>query len=145
VETPDFERCVVGFTDRTFEEQSLILRHIFGSQEALWARHLDGWSARRFEEVLTRLGFEEIELSSTTSDERALLVNVLVRARRPLHARARDVRVRSALAILEQALNGTNATEAHLFERWLDVFERTLAGETAHPERGASGGADDGR
>ena len=34
VETPDFERCVDDFTHRTPDEQALILRDVFGSQEA---------------------------------------------------------------------------------------------------------------
>jgi hypothetical protein len=127
VETPDFERCVEGFADRSPEEQSIILRHLFGSQEAPWARHLDGWSARRFREVLARLGFERIDTGATVSDERGLLVNVLVRAEKPSPAAPREARAAAAVAILRQAMNGTNPTEERLAARWVETFERTLA------------------
>jgi hypothetical protein len=70
LETPDFERCVVDFADRPLEDQSLILRHLFGSQEAAWAHHLDGWSPRRFREVLAHLGYERIETDATTLTSR---------------------------------------------------------------------------
>lgn len=128
IETPDFEHSVEGFAERPLEDQSLILRHVFGSQEAPWARHLDGWSPRRFRSVLPPLGFEHVETSATTSDERALLVNVLVHARKPLEPAPRAVRESAAIAILRQAMNGANSTEERLAARWVDTFRQTLAG-----------------
>jgi len=127
VETPDFERCIETFAERTPEQQSLILRHLFGSQEAPWARHLDGWSETRFREVMGSLGFERIEVDATSSDEAGLLVNVLVHARRPAVAPPREERVAAALALLRRSMNGVNPTEERLAERWVKAFERTLA------------------
>ena len=138
VETPDFERCVEGFADRRLEEQSLILRHLFGSQEAPWARHLDGWSARRFREVLPRLGFARIGTHSTASDERGLLVNVVARAEKPSPVPNRDTRAAAAVAVLRQSMNGENPTEERLAARWVEMFERTLAGVAAERQGGAS-------
>ena len=128
LETPDFERCVVDFADRPLEDQSLILRHLFGSQEAAWAHHLDGWSPRRFREVLAHLGYERIETDATTSDEQGLLVNVVARASKPQLPLSREAREAAAVAVLRQALNGANPTEERLAARWVDAFERTLAG-----------------
>jgi hypothetical protein len=34
IETPDFERCIAGFSDRSAGEQGVILSHIIGSQQA---------------------------------------------------------------------------------------------------------------
>jgi hypothetical protein len=132
IETPDFERSVEGFASKRLDQQSLILRHVFGSQEAPWARHLDGWSSRRFHEVLARLGFEQITTNVTVSDERGLLTNVVVRAVKPALSSPRDERAAAAVAILRQAMNGDNPTEERLAARWVEVFEETLrAGDPA--------------
>ena len=128
IETPDFERCVDGFADRPLDDQTLILRHLFGSQEAVWARHLDGWSARRFGDVLVRVGFERVEAEATTSDERGLLVNVVARALKPQHPQPREARVTAAVALLRQSMNGVNPTEERLAARWVETFGRVLSG-----------------
>ncbi len=80
IETPDFEACIAGFSERPAADQGVILRHIFGSQEASWAQHRDGWSPKRFCHVLGALGFTRISTSSTLSDTRGLLPNVVVKA-----------------------------------------------------------------
>ncbi len=57
IETPDFDRCLWYYLFSGAKAKSEILRHIFGSQEAHWANHYDGWSARQYRQVLTALGF----------------------------------------------------------------------------------------
>jgi hypothetical protein len=133
IETPDFERCVDGFGSRPLEEQSLILRHVFGSQEARWAHHADGWSERRFDDVLTRLGFESVVTERSSSDELGLLANVIVSARKPSVALPRDAREAAAVALLRQSMNGLNPTEERLAARWVETFEQTLARERGLP------------
>jgi hypothetical protein len=127
IETPDFERCVDSFATSPAEEQTLVLRHIFGSQEAPWARHADGWSERRFRDILTRLGFEIIRADRTWSDEHRLLANVVVRALKADPVRTRNSRTAAALAILRESMNGQNSTEERLADRWVQTFERTLS------------------
>jgi hypothetical protein len=133
IETPDFARCVDVFAERPSEDQALILRHLFGSQEAAWAQHRDGWSAARFRHTLPLLGFERVVTESTSSDERGLLPNVVARAFKPEVAVPRDARTAAALALLRQAMNGRNPTEERLATRWAAVFERTLDGGAGDP------------
>jgi SAM-dependent methyltransferase len=132
IETPDFEGCIANFDGRSVAEQGVILRHIFGSQEAPWAQHRDGWSANRFRYVLGELGFTGITTSQTFSDPGRLLPNVIVTARRaegdgpPRHAQ-----IECALGILRQSMNGQNPTEEVLFGRWREQFDRTCASAAA--------------
>jgi hypothetical protein len=129
IETPDFEACVSGFSERPGSEQAVILRHIFGSQEAPWAKHLDGWSPNRFRHVLGELGYASVSASRTVSDTRGLLKNVVVKAYRPsgtVEAR-RESRRNRALAILRQSMNGESPTEERLFERWQARFDELAA------------------
>lgn len=60
IETPDFEGSIKKFLYADIRTQSQLGRHIFGSQEAKWAYHLDGWYGRKFKFVLSRFGFEKI-------------------------------------------------------------------------------------
>jgi len=124
VETPDFEGCIANFTGRPVGDQGVILRHIFGSQEAPWAQHRDGWSANRFRYVLGELGFTRISTSSTFSDRRRLLPNVVVKAHRPSGGKpTREAQVNSALRILRQSMNGEGQSEQLLFARWRSRFD----------------------
>lgn len=59
IETPD----VIGsartlLADMPYRTKQGVLRHAFGSHEAPWAYHLDGWYKEKFEHVLSRFGFE---------------------------------------------------------------------------------------
>lgn len=64
VETPDLERICYFFINRQdgrWANQEWLNHHLYGSQEAGWAYHKDGWYKEKFERVLPELGFE-IEL-----------------------------------------------------------------------------------
>ena len=59
IEVPDFDRTsrhvLSPLTSR--RRKRVGLRHIFGSNEARWAVHYEGWSGRRLKEVLEDFGF----------------------------------------------------------------------------------------
>ena len=128
VETPDFEACVEGFAERDSSEQTVILRHIFGSQEAPWALHQDGWSPRRFQEVLSALGYRSVLTRRTWSDPgKRLLPNVIAKAQRPLSdGPNREDQIRTGLTILRQSMNGEAASEQQLLGRWQRRFNELL-------------------
>lgn len=62
IETPDFEGSIRKFLHADIRTQSQLGRHIFGSQEAKWAYHLDGWYGKKFRFVLDRFGFKNIRV-----------------------------------------------------------------------------------
>lgn len=139
IETPDFEGCIANFSDRSVAEQGVILRHIFGSQEAPWAQHRDGWSASRFRYVLGELGFSRISTSRTFSDQGRLLPNVVVKAHRPsAGGPSRENQVGNALGILRQSMNGQGPSEELLFGRWRSQFESMCAADAGHQHDGTT-------
>jgi len=140
IETPDFEGCIANFTDRPVGDQSVILRHIFGSQEAPWAQHRDGWSPNRFRCVLGGLGFTRISTSRTYSDGRRLLPNVTVKAYRSNgDGPTRETQISNALDILRQSMVDDSHNEQILFGRWRSLFEALC---TSDPDPiGSNGGA----
>ncbi len=59
IETPDIKTCFKElFLQKDFKKQAQILRHIFGSHEASWAIHKDGWYEEKYKFILNRLGFK---------------------------------------------------------------------------------------
>ena len=129
LETPDFDRCIAGWAERSFEDQALILRHMFGSQEAPWARHLDGWGAARFRYVLERLGYSDLEVTEGVSDARGLLANVTVRASKLPDGSGRREREARAREILKMSMNGDGPSELGLLARWEDRLAELLSAD----------------
>lgn len=72
VETPDFE----GICDNFKKDKYWMTRHAYGSQEAGWAFHRDGWYQEKFEFILPKLGFEILEIRKSVS--RKILPNITV-------------------------------------------------------------------
>jgi len=59
IEVPDFEKTAKAVL-RAFSSnkaQSVGLRHIFGSQEAHWAVHYEGYTAKRLKHLLEQFGY----------------------------------------------------------------------------------------
>ena len=60
IEVPDFDRTARVVLSRfsSDNDKKVALRHIFGSNEADWATHYEGWSEKRLVEVFNLMGFE---------------------------------------------------------------------------------------
>jgi hypothetical protein len=110
IETPDFDRCIVGYGTRTPQEQTLILRHLFGSQEAPY--------------VLPALGYGDLQYEQGFSDTVGLLANITVRARKS--SKERKERIDAALGLLKLSMNGNEPTERELYARWQVRFDELI-------------------
>jgi hypothetical protein len=117
VETPDFERMVRKFRrTRDARLQGLALRHIFGSHEAAWAVHPDGWYARKFEHVFPAVGYRELEL--VRSEWRGTHnITAVARKQRPFVAKC--VQLAAAEHLLRESLVDTSPSEERLLATWL--------------------------
>lgn len=64
IETPNYNKMawisINPFVSR--KKRGVALRHIFGSQEAHWANHFDGYSKEIYEEIFNLLGFKLIDI-----------------------------------------------------------------------------------
>ncbi|MEA2451007.1 MAG: hypothetical protein QOG63_2939 [Thermoleophilaceae bacterium] len=126
LETPDFDGCVAGWADRDSAARGKILRHVFGSQEAPWARHLEGWSERLFREVLPLVGFEMTKVEAGASDVDGLLPNVTAHARRPAGAPPREQRIAAAREQLRLSMVADVESERGLLKRWEQRFDELV-------------------
>jgi SAM-dependent methyltransferase len=63
IETPDMFWCSLLYVLAPFFFKQRLGRHLFGSQEASWAKHLDFWDKAKFKKVLTAFGFTDLQFS----------------------------------------------------------------------------------
>lgn len=61
----------------SFDSKQQVMRHLFGSHEASWAVHADGWYRDKFRITLEQLGFEGITF---VTDKWSMLRNIDVTA-----------------------------------------------------------------
>jgi glycosyltransferase involved in cell wall biosynthesis/predicted SAM-dependent methyltransferase len=123
IETPDFHRCVQEYL-RTpvLGEQLKILRHLFGSHEASWAVHYDGWYRERFTHVLTALGYRNLTF---TAGEWQGTYNITVIGTKgsPIVSKAEQIgRVKEILGL---SLVDESPTETRMLQTWIEQFETT--------------------
>ena len=132
IETPDFARCARTLLwKRSPADQMKILRHVFGSQEADWALHCDGWYAAKFRWVLGELGFEKVR--ARRSAWRGTF-NVTVRSRKPLGPpRSREELMEIADRLLRLSLVDESATEQRILEVWRSAMRRPAGSSASGP------------
>jgi hypothetical protein len=124
IETPDFEAGARRFLKRRRRaDRGKVLRHIFGSHEAPWAFHADGWYEAKYREVLEALGYEltRVKRASWRATD-----NITVTARKPSPPwLARDALIKRAGKILEQSVIDESPSEVRLHQLWLDSLAKT--------------------
>jgi predicted SAM-dependent methyltransferase len=54
---PDIEACIVQFIKSDESRRRQLIRHMWGSHEATWATHHEGWYANSASDMLTACGF----------------------------------------------------------------------------------------
>ncbi|MBI5820924.1 MAG: glycosyltransferase [Verrucomicrobia bacterium] len=136
IETPDLEACVglLKSPQSTFEEKQAVVRHLFGSHEAPWAVHQDGWDEARFRRVLGALGFGNLRFEHS---QWKMFRNITVHAEKTATSTVADMRQRTA-ELLHASLVDESESELRLWAVWRDKIEKhlgTLAPDDSAPPR----------
>jgi predicted SAM-dependent methyltransferase len=68
IEVPDFQKTAFMVLNpfSNSHSKSVALRHIFGSQEAHWAVHYEGWTANKLTNLLKNFGFEILQVKNNS-------------------------------------------------------------------------------
>jgi len=114
IETPDFAASIALLQDNrlSYQEKQVIMRHIFGSHEARWAIHCDGWYKEKFEHVLQALGFGNIQFQYTRHYN---LRNIIVTAQKVRNLSVEEL-IHNAREILRESL--VDSTEGIMYSVW---------------------------
>lgn len=122
IETPDFERCARAFfMPWRRKRRGVLLRHIFGSHEAGWAVHQDGWYEAKFRRHLKSLGFERLRFARQRWRGTH---NITVTAYRGEQEQERAVREAAAEKLLRDSLVDESESELRLLGIWSAAVRR---------------------
>ncbi len=78
IETPDLEGSAkILLSDLPWQVKTATVRHLAGDQADTWAYHVDHWFPERFQRTLSRLGFADIQTTSSNWAHEPYLANVI--------------------------------------------------------------------
>jgi len=124
IETPDFEAnlALIESPQYSYKQKQGILRHIFGSHEAEWAVHKDGWYKDKFQHVLSGFGFGDIQFEYT---EWQMTKNITVRAKKQRIVNLSELQ-QVAKYLLRNSMIDESASEERLWQVLCHKFEELL-------------------
>ena len=120
IEVPDFEQTLKKnlnyFSGKHY--QDIALRHIFGSQEAPWAVHYEGYSEKKLLALLGLFGFGNFQIKSNNHN-RTYNIEVIAHKIKSITA---DEALQSAKQYLKGYLVDDSETEKRLLNVWIEKY-----------------------
>jgi predicted SAM-dependent methyltransferase len=121
IETPDFDSAIERYLNtKSFKDKQVIIRHLFGSHEADWAVHWDGWGLEKFRHILTALGFS---FESARCFAWQATDNIEVSVKKIKHYTLPELR---SIAKELFELSKVDKTEVGMGLKWLSDFNQAL-------------------
>lgn len=125
IEVPDFETTMkknLGtFSKGKFE--GVALRHIFGSQEAGWAVHYEGYSADKLKQLATLFGFGDCKI---VRNDYKRTYNVEIIAKKVKNLTEQQCH-QAARSYLSSYMVDDSDTEQRMLEVWLEKYKEQIA------------------
>lgn len=120
IETPDFFHSIQMLVGQnyTYEQKQIVLRHIFGSHEAQWAIHCDGWYQEKFEHILQKLGYKVVKVEKKSWQ---LLRNITIIARK-VEEKSSLALLNIAKDLLKESMVDHSLSEQHILDIWYKCF-----------------------
>jgi len=105
-------------------DRKVAIRHIFGSNEAPWAVHYDGWTAERLRELVEIFGFKT---DSTKPNAYLATRNITILASKSRATPAKAKLLKTARRYLTGFTLNNSRFETRLLDIWVDQFRQQLA------------------
>ena len=125
IETPDMKQSIrmLASSKYSFDQRQVIMRHLFGSHEAHWAYHYDGWDAEKFRTILEACGCK-IQRIHEVKDR--LLANITVTVVKTKVYTAEQL-CHTAKEFLRKSLVDGSSSEQRLWHIWCSNFDRAYS------------------
>ena len=126
IETPDFKESIkiILSLRYSYEQKQSVVRHIFGSHEAEWAVHRDGWYKEKFQHVLGALGFQDLQFET---GKWQMLRNITVRAKKQGNIDIETLK-KSAKGLMRESMVDKSAMEERQWQVWCEKFGKYWQG-----------------
>lgn len=125
IEVPDFESTAhLVLNPRTSaKDRKVATRHIFGSNEAAWAVHYDGWSKDRLTELFDIFGFK---VNSVEQTAYLATRNIAIIGSKSKKTPTKQVLLETARDYLSQFNTDRSETEDRILDVWLKDFKKQI-------------------
>lgn len=126
IEVPDFARTAKAAMGGMFSKPQNVyvaLRHIFGSQEAHWAVHYQGYSEETLTDFLKAFGFKPV---SVRRNEWKGTYNIDISSVKDRSLNSRAECETAAREYLSRFLVDQSESELRMLESWLEDFQKHL-------------------
>lgn len=130
IETPDAMACFKLMTSpfRSFDSKQQVMRHLYGSHEASWAVHADGWYKEKFRISLEKLGFDEMKFITS---KWGVLRNIEVCAHRGIReftsetysAAVHELLQMSTVRVHTKNSRNPEGSELQMLDVWLGMWK----------------------
>jgi predicted SAM-dependent methyltransferase len=124
IEVPDFETTLKKNFSRWDKHrfEGVGLRHIFGSQEAPWAVHYEGYSDWKLRQIVSHFGFETTEVIKS---EYKRTFNIEIHAVKKQNIKKEEA-AKGAVQYLSTYLVDDSGTEQRMLAVWMEKFNTQL-------------------
>lgn len=125
IEVPDLRKTAIVLLSplSSSHGKAVAERHLFGSHEASWAAHLEGYSRGMLRGMLSHFGFH---ISKVRSNSWRGTYNFELFAVKTPQLLSREAFERIASGYLERFLLDRSQSELRLHERWLQVYRSQI-------------------
>ncbi|MGD0340015.1 MAG: hypothetical protein ABSB78_14635 [Bacteroidota bacterium] len=125
IEVPNFDRTAWAVLNPFSSDHArhVALRHIFGSQEAAWAVHQEGWSPQRLKQLLTNRGFDHIQVRKYSYQGTYNFEILAIKSRTDISKDDFEQLARSFLS--KYCVNNTVA-EKRMLEVWMNMYNQQI-------------------
>jgi len=125
IEVPDFHRTaqVILSPFTTFKQKMTAERHIFGSHEATWAVHCDGYTQQSLTELLKCYQFD---IKNITKNQWRGTYNIEIISQTKLQEINKEECKQIAKEFLSKFLIDSTKTEVNLLNVWLDLYDQQI-------------------
>ncbi len=132
IETPDILGCARALSSNIpYSQKQAILRHAFGSHEAGWAYHYDGWYDEKFQRILSHFGFT-VSCRNWEWDHSPYLPNVEAVAIK-IADLSRDQLLSIAEAVLRDSMVMDVPSEHEMQAVWCKAMRNALSRSNVSP------------
>ena len=125
IEVPDFDKTASRILNPFIntKQKYVALRHIFGSQEAPWANHYEGWSEDRLKTILLNFGFQPIK---TQRNSWRGTYNIEIFATKVDQVMEKKQFEHRAESVLTNYLLDKSPSEIKLLQVWMKIYNEQI-------------------
>ena len=125
IEVPDFYKCALIIVNPFSAERAKMkaLRHIFGSHEAPWAHHLEGWTKQIITRLLSLFGYTVLDVRRNSYKG---IPNIDVFAKKRDLCLSKSDFLSLGLRFLRQYTVDDTPTEKKILRTWMKKYSETL-------------------